>query len=502
MQMLLRTSLTTLALIGGVWVAGPVQAAAIDIGTLPGGATCETTGINSAHTVIGQCISSHLSQGRTVAVFQKSGDAIPSRLPALVAGKPCNVAAIGDDGTVSGQCEDAAGTRQPVRWTVDGSGSYTALPTALLPYQRPNYDVIVAEGGWGADVNALAGPVNSAGVIVGISESHNGTRHAVLWNPGATAPVRLRKPQLAAGQGAVQSCEPLAINDAVSLTVVGHCKVTTAGATTDIAVSWTAQDGKYFATVLDDLRAGHCIARDVNIVGDVVGACETISGNSNAVLWAANGVLPTVVLRATQSVAVKINNAGVITGSYLTADSYAHAFVGNPRVAPVTDIGTLAGGHNCVAQGLDDNGDVAADCDTATSPRIASFRAASGAGVVASPVSAVASAVRGMSHNGAIAGVFTAADGHARGFRDESPSATATAQAVTTNSASVAQVSLASMAATGFAAGVVEGAGLLYADPYASISQSYKQNPSGLAFFGSAYAAGNPSPVSSEVYTF
>jgi hypothetical protein len=324
----------------------------------------------------------------------------------------------------------------------------------------------------------------------------------VLWNPGATAPVRLFKPNVRAEQGVVQGCEPLALNDAVSLTIVGHCKVSVAGATTDVAVSWTSQRGGYRATVLDDLRAGHCVARDVNNVGDVVGACENISGNSTAVLWAANGVTPTQVIRASQSIAVKINNAGVITGSYLTPDNYAHAYVGNPRVAAVADIGTLPGGHNCVAQGLDDSGDVVADCDNATSSRLASYRAASAANVALIPLSTIASSVRGISHNGAVAGVYTSADGHARGFRDENPSTDAAIPSAAAAPVAHAGASLANMASAAFAAGVVEGSGLLYADPYASVAQAYKQNPNGLSFFGTAYAASNPSPVANEVYAF
>ncbi|WP_266160176.1 hypothetical protein [Dyella silvatica] len=502
MQMLLRTSLTTLALLGGVWVAGPVHAQVVDIGVLPGGASCEATGINSAHTLIGQCLSSRTSQSRTTAVFQNSGDAAPTRLPVLVSGKPCIVAAIGDDGSISGQCEDANGTRQPVRWSLDASGGYTTAPTTLLPFQRGLQNQLATELGWGVDVNAIAGPVNSLGAIIGVSESRHGSRTAVLWNPGATAPVRLHKPNLRAEQGFVQGCEPLAINDAASLTIVGHCKISVAGTTTDVAVSWTSQNGDYRATVLNDLRAGHCVARDVNNAGDVVGACENISGNSTAVLWAANGVLATEVIRANQSIAVKINNAGVITGSYLTPDNYAHAYVGDPRVAAVSDIGTLAGGHNCVAQGLDDAGDVVADCDNATSSRLAGYRAASATSVVAIPLSTIASSVRGISHNGAVAGVYTSADGHARGFRDEAPSTSASAQPVTAVSASSTGASMANMAMAGFAAGVAEGSGLLYADPYASVTQAYKQNPNGLAFFGTAYTSGNPSPVANEVYAF
>lgn len=425
MSFSLRQNVTTLALCGAMGiVTSPLHAQATDIGTLPAGTTCGATGVNNAYTVIGQCISSHANGGHQTAIVEWVGDTAPAPLPALVSGKQCNIGSIGDSGAISGLCENSSNTKKAVRWTPSG-GSYTT-PAVLLPFQGLL--------GIGADVDAIPGPVNAQGVIAGISINSAGHRQAVYWPAGSTTPTQLPNPPAALLVGAIEGCAPSAINNASTPTIVGGCVVDNAGVTTNVAVRWTVSGGAYTATPLGDIGEGYCAAVAVNLSGDAVGNCENSSGDPQAELWAAGSTSAVSVVNADESLAVGINDSGVITGDFLTSGGYEHVFVGNPRTAPVTDIGVLTGGHNCQAAGIDDNGDVGLNCDTATSRSQASFFKATTGTLVQVASATSTSGVSAVSHNGALAGGYVTSDQHAHGFRDNAPATQATALAPVTAS--------------------------------------------------------------------
>jgi hypothetical protein len=413
MSFSLKQNVATLALCGALGiVTSPLHAQTTDIGTLPAGTVCGTRGVNNAYTIIGECISSHASGGHRTAIVERISDPVPAALQALVSGKRCNVGSIGDNGVISGLCENSSKTKKAVRWTLSND-SYNTPPVELLPFQGLL--------GIGADVDAVPGPVNAQGVIAGISINSAGHRQAVYWPAGSTTPTQLPNPPAALLVGAVEGCAPSAINNASTPTIVGSCAVDNAGVTTNVAVRWTASGGAYTATPLGDLGEGYCTAVADNLNGDAVGACENSSGDPQAVLWAAGSTSAVTVLVADESLAVGINDLGVVTGDFLTSGGYEHVFVGNPRTAPVTDIGVLTGGHNCQATGIDDNGDVGLNCDNATSRSQASFFKATTGTLVQVASTTSTSSVSAISHNGALAGGYITSDQHPHGFRDNVP---------------------------------------------------------------------------------
>jgi probable HAF family extracellular repeat protein len=384
----------------------------VDRGTLPGGTGCSATSVNSNGTLIGVCSGSHASGGHAVGVYQLRGDAAPTSLPVLAAGKWCNPVAISDTGTtdfVAGSCEDAAGDTRAVRWVANGQGRFVTGPQALMPLQG-----LV---GLGADIEASVASVSKDGAVAGDSIGATNRHRAVIWQAGSTVATLLPDPP-APLLAMVSGCSAFAMNNAAPSGVAGTCQIVNGGNVSDVAVRWAAGAGGFYAaSVLGDIGGGHCGAVGINLGGDTVGLCSDPDGDATAILWASNTVQPLVIVAADQSMVASINDKRVVAGSYITDDGYLHTYVGTPLTSNVLfDIGTLAGGHNCGVAGLDGAGNVVATCDTGTRQALAA-RYGAGRGLEAlGTLGGPSSGVTGISIGGMVVGNSTTANGYSHAF--------------------------------------------------------------------------------------
>lgn len=383
-----------------------------DRGTLPGGASCSASGVNSRGTSIGVCSGSHASGGHAVGVFQLFGDVAPTPLPPLAAGRVCSPTAISDTSAtdfVAGSCEDAGGNSRAVRWTANAQGRFVAAPQVLAPLQGLL--------GLGADIEATVASINAFGAVVGDSIGVDGHHRAAIWRAGSTAAAQLPDPPVPL-LATVGRCTAGAINNTASPKATGTCEVVNGTSVANVAVRWTAGSGGFFsAAVLGDIGGSYCGALDINSLGDTVGLCADAAGDATAVLWAADTTAAFIIVAADQSMVAGINDARVVAGSYVTDDGYLHGYVGTPLSSPtLSDIGMLPGGHSCGVVGLDAAGNVTATCDTGGLPALATRYTAATGLVALGTLGGTYSAPAGISSGGTLVGNSTTVDGFGHAF--------------------------------------------------------------------------------------
>ncbi|MGE5156382.1 MAG: hypothetical protein ACM3JP_02675 [Betaproteobacteria bacterium] len=226
--------------------------------------------------------------------------------------------ALNDNGQAVGQSEAANGRLHPVLWQ---NGKITDLGV-LAPGP--------AEAGMALDINA-------AGDIVGASESGNGQR-AVLWRGGHITNLGTL--------GGDQSLAT-AINDHDQ--IVGE-STTAAGDTHGFL--W---ENGHMTDLGLPARAD---PRDINNLGQVVGAMNiTEQGAGQAFLWQ-NGVVTPLPSPQPTSSAVSINDNGEIVGGYsnLRENVASHAVRWYHGV--LTELGALASGDASGAAAINDLGQI------------------------------------------------------------------------------------------------------------------------------------------------
>ncbi|MHC4714151.1 MAG: DUF3466 family protein [Planctomycetota bacterium] len=269
--------------------------------------------------------------------------------------------AINDAGQVVGWARTAKGERRAFVWE-DVNGNGKSDPGEMTD--------LGTFGGPGSEAHA----VNRSGQVVG--EAHHsapgGVMHAFLWTPGDRGGMRCLG--LLGGNRSYAR----AIHD--SGQVVGFALN---GASQRRAFLWEEARGMLD---LGTLGGDMSYAEDINDAGRVVGGAHTAAGDYHAFVWedvnengksdpggmTDLGTLP----GGTESWAYGINDAGQVVGWARTATGEKHAFVwedvnGNGQSDPeeMKDLGTLPGGTESWAYGINDAGQVVGWARTAAGER-------------------------------------------------------------------------------------------------------------------------------------
>ena len=238
---------------------------------------------------------------------------------------------ISSNGTVVGQFDTQAGEIRAFMWTAK---------TGMAPLPSPAGSTM--DWAWS---------VNDAGQAVGFSNLATG-QFAILWAKG----VAYNLGTLAGGAGTSTA-------NGINRTgqVVGSSSFAgPSGVGGQHAMLWTpnAVNGTtgtmYDLGTLDD--DGYSYARSINDAGQVVGTAS-VGGVAHAFLWTPsvpNGTTGTMVdldPGGTESYAFGLNDRGDVVGQHAAAGS-VRAFIWNAATG-LTDIGTLPGGSNSAALGVD-----------------------------------------------------------------------------------------------------------------------------------------------------
>jgi probable HAF family extracellular repeat protein len=221
----------------------------------------------------------------------------PGRLPIISLLLILAASACGPDESPTGpSAGPAVTTASAVTWTVRDLGTL---------------------GGRSSQANAI----NSAGVIVGSSQTSSNRQHAFVWRNGVMTDL---------GTLAGGVAEATAIND--DGIIVGWSRIASGDTR---AVRW--KDG--VKRNLGTLGGRNSEARGINAFGVIVGWSETASGAHHAFIWK-NGVMTDLgTLGGDFSHANGINRSGTVVGVSHTASGQNHAFRWKDGV--FKDLGTL-----------------------------------------------------------------------------------------------------------------------------------------------------------------
>jgi probable HAF family extracellular repeat protein len=214
----------------------------------------------------------------------------------------------------------------------------------------PNGVVTALAGLPGADASEATG-VNNLGQIVGYSSAGSG-RHAVEWNAAGVVT------DLGIVPGAQSISSANGINDlgeVVGLDNPTHLTV--------VAVRWINGQLDDFGTAEQDDVEG-TDANAVNDFGEIVGSDYLIHGlgSHRVVRWNADGSyvqLPYLTGAGGAGSAEAINNLGVVVGSSPTTTLAQRHAVRWDQHGNVTDLGTVPGGIDSAASGINDLGAIA-----------------------------------------------------------------------------------------------------------------------------------------------
>jgi probable HAF family extracellular repeat protein len=323
-----------------------------------------------------------------------------------------------------------------------------------------------------AGLDSQAWTLNAGGQVTGHADTSpdSGTRgfHAFLWTPST--------PNGTTGSMIDLGTLPGGLNSTGN-GINGSGAVVGTSLPPDMATSSAFVDN---GTMVDlgSLGGIYSAANGINDSRQVVGSSKDRSNADHAFLWVPNNIRATkghmydlgIPQGAAATVAYAINSAGTVSGAYLDANYYAHAFVWKPTTAngtsgamialnelpgaigsvgqainrggviagsadfaggshPFTydttmhDLGTLVGGHNAWAYSINSNGVVVGWGDTAVRSNDHAFIYANGSmtdlnkllpgSVKASGV--ILTTATGINDVGQITGVATL-NGHAHGY--------------------------------------------------------------------------------------
>ncbi|MER9313250.1 hypothetical protein NKI51_28900 [Mesorhizobium australicum] len=275
------------------------------------GSQCIAVDVNDSKVVVGDCLDASGKLGAFVA--STAGMELP--LAPLVSNFNCFIGGLNNDPLSPkgiGSCQDANHAGQAVVWALSTPG---ALPLQLQPLFLGNH--------------AEAHAINTAGLVAGVSVNSNGDVSPAYWASGATAAKALRS---GSGLLSINNCSVSDINNGATpntTSAVGHCR---SSAGLPVAVLWPRltlyaepltypeypESGGYFGD--------NCHVKQINLSGQMLGTCEFGQNEVRTVRWAAGGgsavVLATVNgAAATHNSGVDMNDAGVVTGVYLSANS-------------------------------------------------------------------------------------------------------------------------------------------------------------------------------------
>lgn len=130
------------------------------------------------------------------------------------------------------------------------------------------------------------------------------------------------------------------------------------------AFAWRAGEGM---TDLGTLGGAGSRATAVNDRGDVVGAAATAGGTGHAVLWRRGRAIDLGTLGGPDSWATAVNERGDVVGVSLTATGERHAFLW--RGGHMVDLGALAGVGESTATDINDRGQVVGSVGTGMEQR-------------------------------------------------------------------------------------------------------------------------------------
>jgi probable HAF family extracellular repeat protein len=121
-------------------------------------------------------------------------------------------------------------------------------------------------------------------------------------------------------------------------------------------------------TNLGSLGGGYGNAFSLNDNGYVVGESFTAGGQSHAFIWSAKtGLMKDLgTLGGPYSAAYSINSAGYVVGSAFNKTDGGRAFIWNPATNKMTDLGVLPGKNLSVANDINDSNVVVGDSFTAS----------------------------------------------------------------------------------------------------------------------------------------
>lgn len=213
-----------------------------------------------------------------------------------------------------------------------------AATTAGAATGRPGFGELPGESSQAYDANR-------AGQVVGMIESEDGRRRAVLYEYGKVTEL---------GTLGGSDSEARAINAAGMIT----------GAAQNKEGRWRAfvYEVRKGMTDLGSLGGGGSSAVAINAAGQVVGHSDLPNGDFHAFI-ATDGVMRDLgTLGGKTSYAAGVNSAGVVVGTAQNADGFRRAFVAVPG-KPMQEVPGL-GGRISMATAINDAGVVAGAAET------------------------------------------------------------------------------------------------------------------------------------------
>jgi hypothetical protein len=320
---------------------------------------CVAPSVNDAGTVVGSCNVDEGEQG-----FVRLPMALSSTVLAPLTVTSCAVlgitnAAAGNE-TIVGNCADANALSQGVFWS---SANPAAAPTLLQPLSLL---------GLLPDLETEATAFNTSGIIVGISMDNDGDETPVSWSStGYPTPL---EPPLLPLLSENTGCEPAAINDARTPSIIANCGEYNADGG-DQPVLWQGVTSAYIVLPLPS-GADDCSVSAINLVGQILGLCFYDSGVELVTVWGAGGTNPTVLMTV-GGVAVSvtsdvgINDSGMVVCNYLAGGASTgfeepcswNPSGGNTNAVAITAPGRATGPTTALSIG--NNGKIAGVYETA-----------------------------------------------------------------------------------------------------------------------------------------
>jgi probable HAF family extracellular repeat protein len=210
----------------------------------------------------------------------------------------------------------------------------------------------------GGDRSSASG-INNLGQVVGTARNSVGVNHGFVWQSGVIRDLGAFPPEDPIGSESGAS----AIND--SGLIAG--RVDLAGVVWDLAGVPNFPPFPPFVRVTDPGPFFPAVARDINNAGQAAG---TLLFQGSGFRWQGGVLEPLVLLQANDDDAFGINGLGQVVGRGLLAPPVHHHAVLWPDPSTVQDLGTL-GGENSEASDLNDAGLVVGFSETGTGATVA-----------------------------------------------------------------------------------------------------------------------------------